>query len=49
VGKLSLSALFQKNLPVVCGTVLLGAAFIVVANALVDILYAVLDPRVRLT
>ena len=48
VGKLSLNALLQKDLPVVCGTVLLGAAFIVIANAVVDVLYAVLDPRVRL-
>ncbi len=49
IGKLSLNALFQKNLPVVCGTILLGAAFIVIFNAIIDVLYAVLDPRVRLT
>jgi peptide/nickel transport system permease protein len=49
IGKLSLTSLFNKDLPVVCGTILLGAAFIVVFNAVVDVLYAVLDPRVRLT
>jgi ABC-type dipeptide/oligopeptide/nickel transport system permease component len=32
---------------VVQGTVLLGAIFVIVANIVVDILYAYLDPRVR--
>jgi len=36
-----------RNLPVIMATVLYGAFFIVVANALVDILYARLDPRIR--
>jgi peptide/nickel transport system permease protein len=31
------------------GTVLLGAFFIIVANLVVDVLYAFLDPRVRYT
>ena len=35
------------DLPVIQGTVLFGAFFIVVANLVVDILYAFLDPRVR--
>ncbi len=29
------------------GTVLLGAFFIIIANLVVDVLYAFLDPRVR--
>ena len=33
----------------IIGIVLLAAAAVVVANILVDIVYAVLDPRVRLT
>ena len=37
------------NLPVVMAIVLLAAVFIVVANVLVDLLYAVIDPRVRLS
>jgi peptide/nickel transport system permease protein len=49
VGKLSLNALFDKNLPVVCGTILLGTAFVVIANAVIDVVYALLDPRVSLT
>jgi peptide/nickel transport system permease protein len=34
--------------PVILGITILAAAFVVVANLIVDILYAVLDPRVRL-
>ena len=36
-----------RDIPVIQGTVLLGAFFIVMANLVVDILYAFLDPRVR--
>jgi peptide/nickel transport system permease protein len=34
-------------LPVIIGTVVLAAAFIVAANIVVDICYALIDPRVR--
>jgi peptide/nickel transport system permease protein len=34
---------------VIIGFVLLAAAFVVVANIIVDLLYAVLDPRVRIS
>ena len=37
----------NTDLPVIQGTVLLGAFFIVIANLVVDIVYAFLDPRVR--
>ncbi len=37
------------DFPVVAATVLVGAIIIVIANLLVDILYSVIDPRVRLT
>ena len=47
LGELSLSALFNGNLPVVAAVVLLAAVFIVVMNTIVDIVYALLDPRVR--
>jgi peptide/nickel transport system permease protein len=49
LGKLSIDAVFQKDLPIVLGVTLFAAFFIVVANFLVDLLYAVIDPRVRLT
>jgi peptide/nickel transport system permease protein len=48
LGVLSLNAIFNGDLPVVAAVVLLAAVFIVVMNTLVDIFYAVLDPRVRL-
>ncbi|MEV4037436.1 ABC transporter permease [Streptomyces umbrinus] len=47
VGKLTFDALQNLDLPVIMGTVLYAAFFVVLANALVDILYARLDPRAR--
>lgn len=47
VGRLAYDAITRGDLPIVQGTVLFGAFFIVVMNLLVDLLYAVLDPRVR--
>jgi peptide/nickel transport system permease protein len=41
-------AINQQDLPVILGIAVLAAAFVVFANLVVDILYAVLDPRVRL-
>ena len=49
VGRLALQSVTNQDLPVVMGTVLLAAFFIVIINILVDVLYAVLDPRVQLT
>jgi peptide/nickel transport system permease protein len=36
-------------LPIISATVMMGAAAIIIANIVVDILYSVIDPRVRLT
>lgn len=47
VGRLTYRALANLDLPVILATVLYGAVFIVLLNALVDILYARLDPRIR--
>jgi peptide/nickel transport system permease protein len=41
-------AIDLQDLPVIMGIAILAAVFVVVANLIVDILYAVLDPRVRL-
>jgi peptide/nickel transport system permease protein len=46
VGKLSIDAITNNDLPVIMGTVLLAALFIVVANLVVDIVYALIDPKV---
>jgi peptide/nickel transport system permease protein len=47
IGGLAWKAILQRDLPMVMGTVVFAAAFIVLANLVVDLLYAVLDPRVR--
>ncbi len=48
VGRLAFAAIRAADLAVIQGTVLFGALFIIVANLVVDVLYAFLDPRVRL-
>jgi peptide/nickel transport system permease protein len=47
LGKLSIDAINKLDLPVIMGVVIVGAVFLVVANIVVDVLYAVIDPRVR--
>jgi peptide/nickel transport system permease protein len=47
VGKLTFDSLQNLDLPVILATVMYAAFFIVLANALVDLVYAALDPRVR--
>jgi len=47
IGRLNYAAIVNTDIPIVQGTVLLAAMFVVVANIIVDILYAYLDPRVR--
>jgi peptide/nickel transport system permease protein len=49
LGQNVVSAIGREDLPVIQGIVLVAAAFIVVANIIVDVLYAVIDPRVRLS
>jgi peptide/nickel transport system permease protein len=49
VGFLTYQALTSLDLPTIMATVVFGAFFIVLANAVVDIGYAWLDPRVRPT
>src|SRR4051794_11471795 len=49
IGLTGLQAIGTKDLPVIAATVLIGAAFIVVANIVVHILYSVTAPRVRLS
>jgi peptide/nickel transport system permease protein len=43
-----IQAITQQDRPVILGITILAATFVVVANLIVDMLYAVLDPRVRL-
>jgi peptide/nickel transport system permease protein len=48
LGFTAVRAINQQDLPVVIGVVIVASAGVIVANLIVDILYAVLDPRVRL-
>jgi peptide/nickel transport system permease protein len=48
VGFITYTSFQTLDLPVIMTTVLYGAFFITVANALVDVVYASLDPRIRL-
>jgi peptide/nickel transport system permease protein len=48
LGQIAVQSILNQDLPVIIAIVTLASAFVVVANIAVDILYAVLDPRVRL-
>ena len=46
-GNYAVQGIFANDLPKIMGVTLLAAFFVVVANLVVDLLYAVVDPRVR--
>jgi peptide/nickel transport system permease protein len=48
LGQVSVEAIYTDNLPVIIGFVIVAAAFVVLANIVVDLVYALLDPRVRI-
>ncbi|GAB3335967.1 ABC transporter permease [Micromonospora halotolerans] len=48
LGRTAVEAVRQGDLPTIMATVLVSALFVVVANIVVDLLYAFIDPRVRL-
>jgi len=47
LGQFTILAIDTQDLPEILGVTLLAAFFIVIANLVVDVLYAVVDPRVR--
>jgi peptide/nickel transport system permease protein len=49
VGRLTFNALTSLDLPVIMATVIYGAFFITIMSAIIDIVYARLDPRIRPT
>ncbi len=49
MGKYFVTSITNRDYPVIMGTILLYAIFLVVANLIVDIMYAFLDPRIRYT
>ena len=48
MGRLAVDAVGQKDVPMIVGVVLVSAAFVVLANVAVDLLYPLLDPRIEL-
>jgi peptide/nickel transport system permease protein len=48
LGSLAINSVVDADLPVIVGITLVTASFIIIANLIVDLLYAVIDPRVRL-
>jgi peptide/nickel transport system permease protein len=48
LGQLAILSMTEQDLPVVTGIVMIGAVFVVVGNIVVDMIYPILDPRVRL-
>ena len=48
IGRLLYEGITFRDFPVVQGVVLMGGAMIVIVNLMIDILYAVIDPRIRL-
>jgi peptide/nickel transport system permease protein len=49
IGRLAVLSVVDANLPVIVAIVLISAFFVIIGNLIVDILYAVIDPRVRLS
>lgn len=47
IGKVTVDALEKLDFPVVMGSVLISATFFIVVNVLADVLYGIVDPRVR--
>jgi peptide/nickel transport system permease protein len=49
VGRLTYTAVEARDYPLIQGAVLLIAALFLLINLIVDVLYAVVDPRIRLS
>lgn len=47
MGRLTVTAIFNREYHVVQGAVLIGVVFVIVVNLLVDIAYAFLNPKIR--
>lgn len=48
IGKVTVDALEKLDFPVVMGAVLISAAFFIIINIIADVLYGIIDPRVRI-
>lgn len=48
IGRLAINAVFRRDYPIILGTTLFFSAIYIVVNLMIDILYSVVDPRIRL-
>lgn len=48
IGRLAVNAVFRRDYPIILGTTIFFSAIYIVVNLLIDILYSVIDPRIRL-
>ena len=49
IGKLAADSITKNDQPVIMGVTLLAAFFVIVGNMVIDLLYSVIDPRVRIS
>ncbi len=49
IGRLAVNSVFQRDYPVIMGTTLIFSTVYIVMNLIVDILYPIIDPRIRLS
>jgi peptide/nickel transport system permease protein len=47
MGKTIMDAIYQRDYPTVMATTFIFAALVIVANLIADVLYAIVDPRIR--
>ena len=47
MGKLTIDAIFARDYPVIIGTTLISGVMVILGNLVADILYAIVDPRIR--
>lgn len=48
IGRLAVNAVFRRDYPIILGTTLFFSAIYIVINLIIDVLYSVIDPRIRL-
>jgi ABC-type dipeptide/oligopeptide/nickel transport system permease component len=49
IGRLAVNSVFQRDYPVVMGTTLIFSAVYIITNLIVDVIYPIIDPRIRLS
>ena len=48
IGRLAVNAVFRRDYPIILGTTIFFSAIYIIVNLIIDILYSVIDPRIRL-